>query len=46
MLGSEVTRVFGPEGLPDHTIEVNLTGTAGQSLGAFLPRGVSHHPAR
>ncbi len=41
MLGSEVTRVFGPEGLPDHTIEVNLTGTAGQSLGAFLPRGVS-----
>jgi glutamate synthase (NADPH/NADH) large chain len=41
MLGSEVTRVFGPEGLPDHTIEVNLTGTAGQSLGAFLPKGVS-----
>jgi glutamate synthase (NADPH/NADH) large chain len=41
MLGSEVTRVHGPEGLPDHTIEVNLTGTAGQSLGAFLPRGVS-----
>ncbi len=41
MLGSEVTRIFGPEGLPDHTIDVNLTGTAGQSLGAFLPRGVS-----
>ncbi len=41
MLGSEVTRRFGPDGLPDHTIEVNLTGTAGQSLGAFLPRGVS-----
>ena len=41
MLGSEVTRVFGPDGLPDHTIDINLTGTAGQSLGAFLPRGVS-----
>ncbi len=41
MLGSEVTRIFGPEGLPDHTIDVNLTGTAGQSLGAFLPKGVS-----
>ena len=41
MLGSEVTRVFGPEGLPDHTIDIHLTGTAGQSLGAFLPRGVS-----
>jgi glutamate synthase (NADPH/NADH) large chain len=41
MLGSEVTRVHGPDGLPDHTIEVNLTGTAGQSLGAFLPKGVS-----
>jgi len=41
MLGSEVTRVFGPEGLPDHTIDIHLTGTAGQSLGAFLPRGIS-----
>ncbi len=41
MLGSEVTRIFGPDGLPEHTIDVNLTGTAGQSLGAFLPRGVS-----
>ena len=41
MLGSEVTRRFGPDGLPDQTISVNLTGTAGQSLGAFLPRGIS-----
>ncbi|MEJ7650850.1 MAG: hypothetical protein WKF57_17705 [Nakamurella sp.] len=41
MLGSEVTRRFGPDGLPDDTIDVQLTGTAGQSFGAFLPRGIS-----
>ena len=41
MLGSEVTRIHGPDGLPDGTIDVQLTGTAGQSLGAFLPKGVS-----
>ena len=40
MLGSEVTRIYGPDGLPDNTIDVHLTGTAGQSLGAFLPRGI------
>jgi glutamate synthase (NADPH/NADH) large chain len=41
MLGSEVTRRFGPDGLPDDTITVRLEGTAGQSFGAFLPSGVS-----
>ncbi len=41
MLGSEVTRTFGPEALPDNTIDIHFTGTAGQSLGAFLPRGIS-----
>ena len=41
MLGSEVTRIFGPEGLPDRTLDVKLTGTAGQSLGAFLPPGIT-----
>ena len=41
MLGSEVTRRFGPDGLPEGTITVALTGTAGQSLGAFLPRGIA-----
>jgi glutamate synthase (NADPH/NADH) large chain len=41
MLGSEVTRRWGGEGLPDNTIDVTLTGSAGQSLGAFLPRGVT-----
>jgi glutamate synthase (NADPH/NADH) large chain len=41
MLGSAVTRRFGPDGLPTGTISLSLTGTAGQSLGAFLPRGIS-----
>jgi glutamate synthase (NADPH) large chain len=41
MLGSEVTRRWGGSGLPDDTIDVTLTGSAGQSLGAFLPRGVT-----
>jgi glutamate synthase (NADPH/NADH) large chain len=40
LLGSEVTRRFGGEGLPDGTIHIALTGSAGQSLGAFLPSGV------
>jgi glutamate synthase (NADPH/NADH) large chain len=40
MLGSQVTRRCGPNGLPDGTIQIRLTGSAGQSLGAFLPRGV------
>ncbi len=41
MLGHEVTKRFRGEGLPDDTIDVTLTGSAGQSLGAFLPRGVT-----
>ncbi|MFC0030396.1 glutamate synthase large subunit [Micromonospora chaiyaphumensis] len=41
MLGGEVTRRFGGAGLPDDTIEFLLRGTAGQSFGAFLPRGVT-----
>ncbi|MEU7794588.1 glutamate synthase large subunit [Micromonospora tulbaghiae] len=41
MLGGEVTRRFGGAGLPDDTIEFRLRGTAGQSFGAFLPRGVT-----
>ncbi|AOS64377.1 glutamate synthase large subunit [Actinoalloteichus hymeniacidonis] len=41
LLGSEVTRRFGGEGLPDDTISVTLTGSAGQSLGAFLPSGIT-----
>ncbi|TVT31053.1 glutamate synthase large subunit [Amycolatopsis rhizosphaerae] len=41
LLGSEITRRYGGEGLPDGTIHVRLTGSAGQSLGAFMPRGIT-----
>jgi glutamate synthase (NADPH/NADH) large chain len=41
MLGAEVTRRYGAEGLPAGTIDVTLHGSAGQSLGAFLPQGVT-----
>ena len=41
MLGSEVTKRWGGEGLPDDTIDVTFTGSGGQSFGAFLPRGVT-----
>ena len=41
MLGSEVTRRYGGKGLPEGTVDVTLTGSAGQSLGAFLPRGIT-----
>jgi glutamate synthase (NADPH/NADH) large chain len=41
MLGHEVTKRYGGAGLPDDTIDVTLTGSAGQSFGAFLPRGVT-----
>ena len=40
MLGHHVTQAH-PEGLPDGTIELTMTGTAGQSYGAFLPRGIT-----
>ncbi|MFD7506942.1 glutamate synthase large subunit [Streptomyces sp. NPDC059850] len=41
MLGHEVTRKFGGAGLPDDTIDITFTGSAGQSFGAFSPRGVT-----
>jgi glutamate synthase (NADPH/NADH) large chain/glutamate synthase (ferredoxin) len=41
LLGSEVTRRYGAQGLPDDTIHVTLTGSAGQSIGAFLPSGIT-----
>ncbi len=40
MLGHEVTKAHD-DGMPDGSIEVRLTGSAGQSVGAFLPRGVT-----
>jgi glutamate synthase (NADPH) large chain len=41
MLGYEVTSRRGGRGLPDDTIDITLRGSAGQSLGAFLPRGIT-----
>jgi glutamate synthase (NADPH/NADH) large chain len=41
MLGAELTRRHGGEGLPDDTIVVDFTGSAGQSFGAFLPKGIT-----
>jgi glutamate synthase (ferredoxin) len=41
MLGYEVTTRFGAAGLPDDTINVLFTGSAGQSFGAFVPRGIT-----
>lgn len=40
MLGHEVTKAH-PAGLPDGSIELTLVGSAGQSLGAFVPRGIT-----
>ena len=40
MLGYEITKKWGGEGLPDGTITINFTGSAGQSFGAFVPSGV------
>jgi len=41
MLGHEVTKRTGGDGLPDDTIDLTLVGSAGQSFGAFLPQGVT-----
>jgi glutamate synthase (NADPH/NADH) large chain len=41
MLGHEVTKRYRAEGLPDDTIHVRFTGSAGQSFGAFVPKGIT-----
>jgi len=41
ILGSEITRKFGGEGLPEDTVRLKFHGSAGQSFGAFAPRGMS-----
>src|SRR6185436_4424852 len=40
-LGSEVTRQYGPAGLPHDTIQLRFEGSAGQSFGAFIPKGIT-----
>ncbi len=41
ILGHEVTKRYKGEGLPDGTIDLTFTGSAGQSFGAFVPRGIT-----
>jgi len=41
MLGSQITRKHGGQGLPTGTIELTFNGTAGQSFGAFIPQGLT-----
>jgi glutamate synthase (NADPH) large chain len=41
MLGAEVTRRFGGAGLPDDTIQIHFRGSAGNSFGAFIPKGIT-----
>ena len=41
MLGSQITRKYGGQGLPEGTIELTFNGTAGQSFGAFIPQGLT-----
>ena len=43
MLGAELTRRYGGRGLPEGTIDLTFHGSAGQSFGAFLPRGITLH---
>lgn len=41
MLGAQITRIFGGAGLADGSIDITLNGSAGQSLGAFIPSGLT-----
>lgn len=41
VLGSEVSRLYGAEGLPEDTINLYFKGSAGQSFGAFVPKGIT-----
>ncbi|OWA34385.1 glutamate synthase large subunit [Saccharibacillus sp. O16] len=41
ILGSELTRKYGAAGLPEDTIKLHFTGSAGQSFGAFVPKGIT-----
>ena len=43
MLSGEISRIYGEEGLPDKTINCMFTGSAGQSFGAFLAKGINFY---
>jgi glutamate synthase (ferredoxin) len=42
IVGSEITKRHGPDGLPEDTVQLKFSGSAGQSFGAFMPRGMTH----
>ncbi|MEE1130490.1 MAG: glutamate synthase large subunit [Caryophanon sp.] len=41
IVGSDISRKYGEQGLPDDTVKLNFIGAAGQSFGAFIPRGMT-----
>ncbi|MEI6306849.1 MAG: glutamate synthase subunit alpha, partial [Deltaproteobacteria bacterium] len=41
IIGNEITRAYGSAGLPDDTVMLRFNGSAGQSFGAFIPRGMT-----
>ncbi|MDF2985437.1 MAG: glutamate synthase [Eubacterium sp.] len=41
LIGSEISKRYGEEGLPEDTIKLNFVGSAGQSFGAFIPKGMT-----
>jgi glutamate synthase (NADPH) large chain len=41
IVGSEISKLYGEEGLPEDTITLRFTGSAGQSFGAFIPKGMT-----
>lgn len=41
MLGHELTKAYGAQGLPDGTIDITFEGSAGNSFGAFVPKGIT-----
>ena len=42
IVGSEITKKHGPNGLPEDTVLLKFNGSAGQSFGAFMPKGMTH----
>jgi glutamate synthase (NADPH) large chain len=41
IVGNEITRAHGAAGLPEDTVQLRFTGSAGQSFGAFIPKGIT-----
>jgi Glutamate synthase domain 2 len=41
IIGSEISKRYGEDGLPEDTIKLTFVGSAGQSFGAFIPKGMS-----